>query len=482
MEKDCIKIWDNCCKLIKDNINSQSFRTWFEPIKPLKLEKNVLTIQVPSQFFYEWLEEHYIGLLKKSIKKELGSEGRLEYSIIMDNSTSNGNKRAPISVIIPTTSSKDNESQSVNLPATTGRNQNETPNPFIIPGLRKVKINNQLVDAYSFDSFIEGDCNRLARAAGLAISENPGKTPYNPLFIYSNVGLGKTHLAHAIGLRVRQLHPEKTVLYISSEQFYSQYIESVKNFSTNDFTAFYQMIDFLIVDDIHFLNGKEKTQDIFFHIFNSLHQNGKQLVITCDKPPVELQQMEQRIISRFIWGLTTDLQLPDLETRVAILQKRLYNDGIEMPDDVIELIAGSITSNVRELEGAMISILAQSSLNKKDITIDLARQMLERFMKNTSKDISISYIQKVIGSYYNIPIAQLNSKSRIREIVQARQLSMYFAKKHTKASLASIGEHCGKKDHATVLHACRTISDLLVTDKTFKSQVDEIEKKIKLNQ
>lgn len=297
MEKDCIKIWDNCCKLIKDNINSQSFRTWFEPIKPLKLEKNVLTIQVPSQFFYEWLEEHYIGLLKKSIKKELGSEGRLEYSIIMDNSTSNGNKRAPISVIIPTTSSKDNESQSVNLPATTGRNQNETPNPFIIPGLRKVKINNQLVDAYSFDSFIEGDCNRLARAAGLAISENPGKTPYNPLFIYSNVGLGKTHLAHAIGLRVRQLHPEKTVLYISSEQFYSQYIESVKNFSTNDFTAFYQMIDFLIVDDIHFLNGKEKTQDIFFHIFNSLHQNGKQLVITCDKPPVELQQMEQRIIS-----------------------------------------------------------------------------------------------------------------------------------------------------------------------------------------
>lgn len=240
------------------------------------------------------------------------------------------------------------------------------------------------------------------------------------------------------------------------------------------------MIDVLLIDDIQFLSGKEKTQDVFFHIFNHLHQNGHQLVITSDKAPVEMKGFEPRLLSRFKWGLAADLQVPDLETRIAILNKRLYKDGITMPEEVVEYLAYSITTNVRELEGALISLMAQSSLNKKAITIELARQMIDKFVKNTSKEISIDYIQKVVSDYFNIHIDHLNSKTRKREIVQARQLAMYFSKKHTKSSLATIGMHCGNKDHATVLHACRTVNNLIETDKQFRSYVEEIEKKIKI--
>ena len=356
----------------------------------------------------------------------------------------------------------------------------EIPNPFVIPGLKKIKVNSQLVESYSFDHFVEGDCNRLARSAGFAVSENPGKTAFNPLFIYSNVGLGKTHLVHAIGLQVKNNFPEKTVLYVSTEQFIAQFIESVRNNNQNDFVHFYQMIDVLIVDDIQFLSGKEKTQDVFFHVFNQLHQNLKQVVLTADKPPVEIKGIEPRLLSRFKWGLAADLQPPALETRIAILQKRLYNDGIEMPADVVEYLAYSINTNIRELEGALISILAQSSLNKKAITIELAKQMIDKFVKSTSREVSIDYIQKIVCDYFNLPLEVINSKTRKREIVQARQLSMYFAKKHTKASLANIGTHCGKKDHATVLHACRTVNNLIDTDKQFRIYVEELDKKIKM--
>lgn len=465
-------------KIIKDNIHYQSFKTWFVPIQPLRLENDVLTIQVPSQFFYEWLEEHYINLLKKTIKKELGAEGRLEYSIIMDNSFQSAN---PYSIKVPTSNRRATRNPAVPMPIDINRNgAKEIPNPFIIPGLKKIKVNSQLVDSYSFDNFVEGDCNRLARSAGFAVAENPGRTAFNPLLIYSDVGLGKTHLAHAIGIQVKNNFPEKTVLYVSSEQFIAQYIDSVRNNNQNDFVHFYQMIDVLIIDDIQFLAGKEKTQDVFFHIFNHLHQNSQQIVITSDKPPIDLKGMEPRLLSRFKWGLAADLQPPDLETRIAILQKRLYNDGIEMPEDVLEYLAYSINTNVRELEGALISILAQSSLNKKAITLELAKQMIDKFVKNTAREISIDYIQKVVCDYFNLSIDVINSKTRKREIVQARQLAMYFAKKHTKASLATIGLHCGNKDHATVLHACRTVNNLIDTDKQFRIYVEELDKKIKM--
>ena len=276
------------------------------------------------------------------------------------------------------------------------------------------------------------------------------------------------------------MFPEKTVLYVATEQFTQQFIDAVRNNNHNDFVHFYQMIDVLILDDIQFLAGKEKTQDVFFHIFNHLHQKGKQIIITSDKAPVELKGMEPRLLSRFKWGLAADLQVPDLETRIAILHKRLYKDGIEMPQDVIEYLAYSIGTNVRELEGALISLMAQSSLNKKAITIDLARQMIDKFVKNTTREISIDFIQKIICDYFNIPVDQLNSKTRKRDIVQARQLAMFFSKKLTKSSLATIGLHCGNKDHATVLHACRTVNNLIDTDKNFRLFADEIEKKIKI--
>lgn len=475
MDKNFDSVWANCLRLIQDNVTPQNFKTWFEPIKPIKLENNVLTIEVPSQFVYEWLEEHYIDILRKTIKRELGNSGRLEYSILMEASNAHAK---PYSVKFPARNSGGLKNPSVTVPGTlTGA----IPNPFVIPGLKKIEIDSQLNPAYTFDSFIEGDCNRLARSAGFAVSNKPGGTSFNPLLIYGGVGLGKTHLVHAIGIEIKNNFPDKTVLYVPSDRFIHQYIDAVKNNSQNDFVHFYQMIDVLIIDDIQFFSGKERTQDIFFQIFNHLHQNNKQLILTSDKAPVDLQGMEQRLLSRFKWGLSADLQNPDLETRIAILKKKMYHDGIELPNDITEYIALSITSNIRELEGALISIIAQASLNKKSITIELAKQMIDKFVKNNSHEISIDYIQKVVCDYFDLPLETLKSKTRKREVVQARQLAMYFSKSLTKSSLSNIGMHCGGKDHATVLHACRTVNNLIETDKKFKAQVAELQKMININ-
>ncbi|HMR16853.1 MAG TPA: chromosomal replication initiator protein DnaA, partial [Mariniflexile sp.] len=322
------------------------------------------------------------------------------------------------------------------------------------------------------------DSNRLARSAGLAVASKPGGTSFNPLLIFGGVGLGKTHLAHAIGVDIKDKYPEKTVLYISAEKFTQQYIDSVKKNNRNDFIHFYQIIDVLIIDDVQFLSGKTGTQDVFFHIFNHLHQNGKQVILTSDKAPVDMQDIEQRLLSRFKWGLSAELQTPDFETRVSILKNKLYRDGVEMPNDIIEYIAKNIKTNVRELEGAIISLIAQSSFNKKEINIDLARIIVEKFVKNTKREVSIDYIQKVVSDYFQMDIDTLQSKTRKRHIVQARQLAMFFAKKFTKASLASIGSQIGKRDHATVLHACKTVDNLTSTDKQFKKYVEDITKKL----
>jgi chromosomal replication initiator protein len=312
------------------------------------------------------------------------------------------------------------------------------------------------------------------------VANKPGGTAFNPLLIYGGVGLGKTHLSHSIGIGIKNKFPNKTVLYVSSEKFTHQFIDAVKNNNTNDFIHFYQMIDVLLIDDVQFFAGKEKTQDVFFHIFNHLHQTGKQLVLTSDKPPVEMQGMEQRLLSRFKWGLSADLQVPDLETRIAILQKKMYSDGIDLPKEVVEYLAYSISTNIRELEGALISLIAQSSLNKKAITLELAKQMIDKFVKNTAREVSIEYIQKVVCDYFDLPIELMKSKTRKREVVQARQIAMFFAKKMTKSSLANIGAHCGGKDHATVLHACRTVNNLSETDKSFRSYLEDLEKKLSI--
>ena len=353
-------------------------------------------------------------------------------------------------------------------------------NPFIIPGIQNVKIESQLNPNYTFENFLEGDSNRLARNAGIAVSNKPGGTSFNPLLIFGGVGLGKTHLAHSIGIDIKEKYPERTVLYITAEKFTQQYIEAIKKNNRNDFIHFYQIIDVLIVDDVQFLSGKSGTQDVFFHIFNHLHQNGKQVILTSDKAPVDMQDIELRLLSRFKWGLSAELQNPDFETRVSILNNKLYRDGVTMSEEVIDYVAKNIKTNVRELEGAIISLTAQASFNRKEITISLAKEIVEKFVKNTKREVSIDYIQKTVSDYFQMEVSTLQSKTRKRHIVQARQLAMFFAKKFTKASLASIGSQIGKRDHATVLHACKTVDNLSSTDKQFRKYVEDLGKKLSI--
>ena len=475
MDVTAQSVWTSCLSFIKDNIQPQAYKTWFEPIVAVKLSDKALSIQVPSKFFYEWLEEHYVKILKVALTKQLGETAKLVYVIKMENTY--GNKQ-PFTEKIPSSNRGALKSQDVDVPL---NNKNpELKNPFIIPGIRNVKIESQLNPNYSFENFLEGDSNRLARNAGLAVANKPGGTSFNPLLIFGGVGLGKTHLAHAIGVDIKDKYPEKTVLYISAEKFTQQYIDSVKKNNRIDFIHFYQIIDVLIIDDVQFLSGKSGTQDVFFHIFNHLHQNGKQVILTSDKAPVDMQDIEQRLLSRFKWGLSAELQTPDFETRVSILKNKLYRDGVEMPDDIIEYVAKHIKTNVRELEGAIISLIAQSSFNKKEITINLAKEIVEKFVKNTKREVSIDYIQKVVSDYFQMDVSTLQSKTRKRHIVQARQLAMFFAKKYTKASLASIGSQIGKRDHATVLHACKTVDNLSSTDKQFRKYVEDLSKKLSL--
>ena len=465
-------VWKNCLEFIKDNIQEQAYKTWFEPIQPVKLDDNVLSIQVPSKFFYEWLEEHYVKLLKMALTKELGKEAKLVYVIRMENSF--GSTKS-FTEKIPSEYKPKMESQKIESSSAYFRT--ELTNPFIIPGIKNLKIDSQLNPNYNFNNFLEGDSNRLARSAGYAVSNRPGGTSFNPLLIFGGVGLGKTHLANAIGVNIKQKFPDKTVLYISAEKFTQQYIESVKKNNRNDFIHFYQLIDVLIIDDVQFFSGKSGTQDVFFHIFNHLHQNGKQLVLTSDKAPVDMQEIEQRLLSRFKWGLSAELQPPDYETRVSIIKNKLDRDGVEMDEEIIFYVAKYIKTNVRELEGAIISLMAQSSFNRKNITVDLAKVIVEKFVKNTKKEISIEHIQKVVSDYFQMDVSTLQSKTRKRYIVQARQLAMFFSKKFTKASLASIGTKIGHRDHATVLHACKTVDNLAFTDKQFRKYVEDLNKK-----
>ncbi len=474
MNKDHHHIWENCLRIIKDNVPYISYRTWFEPIVPIRLEKDILTIQVPSPFFYEYLEEQFIDILRKTLRKELGASAKLEYSVVVDNNLNANNK--PYTVKLPTNQNNNLK----NRPVTASfQDENTIKNPFVIPGIQKLNIDPQLKQDNTFDNFIEGECNRLARSASYAVAQKPGGTAFNPLMLYGNSGLGKTHLAQAIGIEVKERFADKIVLYVNANKFQTQFSEATRNNNRNDFLHFYQMIDVLIIDDVQEFAGKEKTQETFFHIFNHLHQTGKQLILTSDKPPIELKGLEQRLLSRFKWGLTADLQVPDFETRINILRKKIYKDGIEIPEEVLEYIASHINSNVRELEGALISLLAQSTLNKKEITIDLAIKMINKLVKCSVREITIDYITKTVCDYFNLSVDSLIVNTRKRETVQARQIAMYFSKSLTKSSLASIGSQIGGKDHATVLHACRTVANLKDTDKNFKVYLDEIEMKLK---
>jgi chromosomal replication initiator protein len=343
-----------------------------------------------------------------------------------------------------------------------------------------MQIDPQLNPIYTFESYIEGDCNRVARRAGKTVAEKPGANSFNPLVVYGGVGLGKTHLAQAIGNEVKRMHPHKVVLYVSSEKFINQFQDHSRNNAINDFIHFYQLIDVLIIDDVQFFNRAEKSQDAFFAIFNHLHQSGKQLVLSSDKPPKDLDGLQERLLSRFRWGLSADLQMPDYDTRIEILDRKMRNDGLDMPREVVKYVSYNINSNIRELEGALISLLAQSSLNKREIDLDLAKKVLRNFVKTSSKEITIDTIQKMVCEFFDVSYDKLLQKTRKREIVQARQISMYLAKAFTKNSLKTIGEHFGGRDHTTVIHSCQTVKDLMDTDSLFKENVMELQQKVQL--
>ena len=477
MNRDLNDIWNECLQMIRENVPPQAYSTWFEPIKPVDYRDGLLTIQVPSDFFYEYLESRFIKVIKATIRKVLGPEGKLEYSIMMDT-----DENKPVVVRQPSVDRTNTTNPPKQIQINFDKSESSMLNPFVLPGIKKINIESNLNKSNCFDNFVTGECNRVAYEAGVAIAKNPGKTSFNPMFIFSPTGMGKTHICQAIGLETKKYHPELTVLYVNAEQFLMQFQASCrnnnsKNSSRDDFVHFYQMIDVLIIDDIQFLADKVKTQEAFFHIFNHLQQNDKQLIFTCDKPPAELNGMEQRLISRFKWGLSAEMTVPDVVTRRNILKRKAYNEGVEMPDDVINFIAEHIKSNVREMEGFLVSLIAQSSLNRKAITIGLARQIAERFVNSSNREITINYIITSVCEEMGTSQEDFFKSTRKRNVVQARQLSMYFAKKYTKASLVVIGEKCGKKDHATVIHALKTIDNLLETDKQFRAMTEKIEQK-----
>ncbi len=470
MEIDSATVWNDCLRVIKENVPEQSFNTWFLPIIPMKCENDILTIQVPSQFFYEWLEENYVQILKKAITSVVGPKARLEYSVIVDKGNSGS---VPLSVNLPNNGG--NKGNIYNQ-----QKRDDYGSPFRLKSVDSLFQESQLNPNYSFDTYIEGDCNRLARSAGFAVAQKPGITSFNPLMLYGGVGLGKTHLVQAIGNEIKNSLADRFVLYVSSEKFTNQFIDALKNNKIQEFQNFYMQVDVLIIDDVQFLAGKERTQEIFFHIFNHLHQAGKQIIMTSDRPPKDLKGLEERLLSRFKWGLTADLQQPDYETRVAIIQRKMQADGIYIPDDVVEYLAYSVDTNVRELEGVLISLIAHASLSRVELDLELAKQTLKNIVHDIETEVGIDYIQKTVSEYYKVDIALLKDKIRKKEIVIARQVAMYFAKEYTQHSLKAIGYHFGGRDHSTVIHAVQSVNNMMDVDANFKIQVEELRKKLKM--
>lgn len=448
--------------VIRENVTEQSFKTWFEPIVPYKLINKRLIIQVPSQFFYEWLENNYVKVLRKALDYAIGKDGQLEYTIIIDNG---GQK--------PQADKKVTESKSESGARAIPRN------PFELRLNQNIQFDSQLKKSYSFDNYVEGSCNRLARAASYAVAQKPSVTAFNPLMIYGEVGLGKTHLVQAIGNYIENHDSNKLVLYASSEKFTNQFINAIRENSLQDFMNFYMMVDVLIIDDIQFLAGKEKTQETFFHIFNHLHQSGKQIVMTSDRPPRELSGMEDRLLSRFKWGLTTDIQTPDLETRMAIIQNKLETEKAEMDMEVVEYLANCVDSNIRELEGVLNSLIVDSALLQRKIDIELAKYRIKSLVEESQKTVTVDKIIDAVTSYYGIKVVDIKGKTRLREVVLPRQIAMYLTKEFTELSLKTIGYHFGGRDHSTVIHAIQTVNDLQDQDQGLMLSIKDIKDKLK---
>lgn len=464
MQNDYLTLWNRCLSIIKDIVPESAFDTWFRPIRPLSYEQHRLTIQVPTQFFYEYLEEKFVDVLQATLRRVFGEGTLLNYRIMVDHSTGG-------SVEYPA------ENSSSAVKRITPKDANKAPTPFSRPTVQD--LDPQLNPKYSFENYFEGISNRLVRSAGEEIARNPGKTTYNPMFIWGPSGVGKTHLCNAIGARIRELHPEKRVLYVSAHLFRVQFTDAIRKNTTNDFLNFYQNIDVLILDDIQELIGMDKTQNTFFHIFNHLHQLNKQLILTSDKAPVDLQGMEERLITRLKWGLTAEMARPDLDLRKKILKNKIKHDGITIPDEVFNFIANNVTDNVRDLEGILVSLMANAVINNREIDLSLTKRVVSQAVRLEKKQYTVQSIQETVCKYYNLELAAIQTNSRKRDIVQARQITMYLSKKYTESSLSMIGKIVGKKDHATVLHACKTIKDQIETNKAFRATVEEIEELLK---
>lgn len=457
-----VELWNRCLSIIKDIVQESTYNTWFAPIVPLKYEDKTLVVQIPSQFFYEYLEDKYIDLLRKTLYKAIGEGTKLMYNVMVDK-TSVPNQTVNL------------EASNRSMAVTTQKiiDGNKAPNILKAPVVQD--LDPHLNPNYNFENFIEGYSNKLSRSVAETVAKNPAGTAFNPLFLYGASGVGKTHLANAIGTRIKELYPPKRVLYVSAHLFQVQYTDSVRNNTTNDFIKFYQSIDVLIIDDIQEFAGVTRTQNTFFHVFNHLHQNGKQLILTSDRAPVLLQGMEDRLLTRFKWGMVAELEKPTVELRKNILYNKIHRDGLKFPAEVIDYIAENVNESVRDLEGIVIAIMARSTVFNKEIDLDLAQHIVRGAVKNEVKTITIDHILKAVCNHFSLELSAIHTKSRKREVVQARQVAMYLAKNHTDFSTSKIGKFIGNKDHATVLHACKTIKDQLEVNKGLKNEIKEIE-------
>ncbi len=457
---DHAAVWEKCLLIIRQSVDPQSYQTWFAPIRPIALNSNELTIQVPHRLFYEFLEEHYIDVLKRALLAALGTAGRLQYRI------------------------KPARQEAGDFPV--GKNvghQAPTPsNPFVIPGMTRPRIESNLDGKYTFDNFIEGDCNSLARNAAKAVADNPSNTAFNPLVIHGPVGLGKTHLLKAVGNRITEKYPQKSVLYVTTDQFTNQLVTSIGSNTTNELVNWYQNVDVLLVDDIQQLIKRKKTQDVFFNLFNVLRQNNKAIVMTCDRPIIELD-IEERLRSRFQWGLTADLSAPALETRMAILASKASANEVDIAPPVMEFICYHIQNNIRQLEGVLNNLVLHSGVNNgKQIDLELARQVLRNFVTEINREVTPEVIQRTVAEYYNLDVDKLASATRRRHVVLARQISMFLVKQFTDQSLKAIGRLFGGRDHSTVLYSIKTVRDLIETNDEIKKDLADLERRIRAGQ
>ncbi len=449
-------VWQNVQQIIKENMNIRSYNTWFAPTRGIEISDQHILISVPNRFFCEWIDNHYNKLVQNALNQALGEPVHIRYQV--------GDESEPASPYqLKDWQKEEEKKEDIRQPA--------IQSPYY------TRIN----ERYVFENFIVGDSNNFAYAAARAVADSPGKTNYNPLIVYGGTGLGKTHLIQAIGNHAIQKNPRTKVYYASSETFTTHFINAIQQNKISEFSAFYRSCDILLLDDIQFFSNKGKTQESFFHAFNDLHQNGKQIVLTSDRPINELNDLEERLISRFKWGLIVDVQPPDFETRLAILRNKCDESELAIPGDVLEYLAVNLMDNVRELEGALTKILAQVTFTSAEPNLELARSIVSEISKPDSSILTIETIMNYTAKMFDLPEDLLRAKTRKKDVVRARQVAMYLAKQLTQHSLVTIGLHFGGRDHSTVIHAIENVEKNLKADPVFRQQIDSLKKHLDYN-